>query len=140
MAIVVAALAAACGGGGTPTKAEYAAKLDAMCEDFAAREREIGEPRTPEGLAERGGRVADAFDLAIRDKVRELDAPDEIAAQAARMRALAEQLANNLRALSEAARGSDASRVRALGARNAALNSEATEIARELGADSCAAG
>jgi hypothetical protein len=111
-----------------------------MCEDFAAREKEIGEPRTLAGLAQRGDQIADAFDEAIGDKVQTLAAPDQIAAQAARLRVVAEQQSDNLRALGEAARLRDPSRMRQLAAKNAALNSEADDIARELGADACAGG
>ena len=111
-----------------------------MCKDFAARAQEIGEPRSSSGLGERGDRIADVFDESIGDKVKTLEAPDEIVAQAERMRAIAAQQGLTLRGLAEAARERDLSRLRQLAAKNSELNSEADAIARELGADACAGG
>jgi hypothetical protein len=138
LVIAVASFAAGCGGDAALTRTEYVSQLNAMCEDFAAREKEIGEPHSLSDLAERGDRIADAFDQAIGDKVRTLEAPGEIAAQAGRLRAVAEQQGETLRGLAEAASRGDLSRVRTLAARNSALNSEASDQARQLGADSCA--
>jgi hypothetical protein len=119
------------------TKAEYVARLNAMCRDFAAREKRIGEPRTVADLAERGPRIASAFEEAIADKVVELEAPSEIAGEAARMRKLALDQRDVLRGLAQATRRHDLARVRVLAVRNAKLNSEAGELAGRLGADAC---
>jgi hypothetical protein len=139
-AALVTALAAptlGCGGDAAATKADYVAQLNAMCEDFAARERQIGEPHTLADVAERGQQIASAYEQAIADKVLELEPPREIAGQAARLRNLSLQQRDVLRRLAEAARNHDLARVRVLAGRNATLNSEAGELAGRLGADSC---
>jgi hypothetical protein len=138
LATAVVALAAGCVGGSDGlNRAEYVSHLNAMCRDFAAREARIGEPHTVSDLAERGPRIASAFEQAIADKILELAAPSAIAGEAARLRKLAFEQRDVLRGLAEAAGRHDLARVQALAARNAKLNSDATEVARRLGADAC---
>ena len=67
------------------SKEEYVSRLNALCEDFSAREQEIGEPHTLADLVDKGPRILDAFETAIADKVGALKAPDEIADQADRL-------------------------------------------------------
>jgi hypothetical protein len=135
---VMAALAVGCGGDEELSREEYVAELNAMCEDFSARERKIGEPQTVGDLVEKGPRILDAFEDEIVDKVGTLDPPDEIADQADRLVDLADQQRDVLAELVDAAKDSDIARVREFASKNAALNKEASRIARELGAESCA--
>ena len=65
MPILVLAVTATAGCGSKSPKEQFVAKLNAMCEDFAAREQQIGEPRTQEDLAARGDRIVAAFEQAI---------------------------------------------------------------------------
>src|SRR5215210_652458 len=116
---------------------QYASKLSAMCEDFAAREQEIGEPTGPEDLAARGDRIVAAFEETILEPIRDLDPPPEIAPQAAQLRRLARQQRDVLRDLADAGRAGDVQRVRQLVARNTTLNSQAGRIANDLDARSC---
>ncbi len=139
-AVLIAVLAAGCAGGGAPTKAEYVSKLNAMCEDFREREKEIGEPQTPADLVTKGPLILDAFEKAIAEKVGALKAPDTIADRAARMADLAGQQRDVLAALIVAARNGELAKVQALASKNEGLNGEASSIARDLGADACASG
>jgi hypothetical protein len=134
---VMAGLAAGCGGDEELSRKEYVAELNAMCEDFSAREKEIGEPRTAADLVEKGPRILDAFEEAIVDEVGDLDAPDEISDQADRLVDLADQQRDVLEGLVDAARENDFAKARELAAKNEALNKEASRIARELGAEAC---
>jgi hypothetical protein len=126
----------ACGGSKSPAQ-QYAAKLSSMCEDFAAREQKIGEPTSPEDLAARGDRIVAAFEETILQPIRSLDAPPEIASQAAQLRILARQQRDVLRELAAAGRSGDLQRVRQLVQRNTTLNAQAGLIADRLGAGSC---
>jgi hypothetical protein len=129
---------AGCGGdGGKLDRRAYAAKLSALCADFSAREKKIGEPHTFAEVAERGPQIIKAFDDAIRDKVKELQAADEIAAQARRFRELADEQHDALTALVRAAKANDQVGGLDIEARNAAVNREAGELARALGARAC---
>ncbi len=135
LGVFVVVLTAGCGGSDTLTKKQYAAKLNAMCEDFSAREQKIGESQT---LGEKESRVLDAFEHAIVDKVGGLKPPEEIAGQAARLSELAHQQRDTLAGLAAAAKSNDFARVPVLASKNAALNREASSLARRLGANACA--
>jgi len=137
LGILVAGLAAGCAGGEEPSNEEYVSKLNAMCEDFSAREQEIGEPHTLADLVDKGPRILDAFEKAIADKVGTLKAPDEIADQADRLAGLAELQRDVLGELIDAATDNDFAEVRQLVSKNEALNKESDSIAREIGADAC---
>jgi hypothetical protein len=135
---VALSVPAGCGGSDALSKEQYVSRLNAMCRDFSRREQKIGEPQTIEDLVARGPRVLDAYDKAIVDEVHRLKAPDEISDQANRMARLADEQNNVLRRLVEAAKQSDVALVAELASKNAALNSESSAIARELGATACA--
>jgi hypothetical protein len=137
--LVLAVVLAGCGGAAARLDRQaYAAKLSAMCQDFSAREKKIGEPHTLDEVAAKGPQIVEAFDEAIRDKVRGLRASEEIATQARRFRELAEEQHDVLTALAVAAKQNDPEKALQLDARNQALNSEAGSIARAIGARECA--
>jgi plasmid stabilization system protein ParE len=136
-AAAVCAIALA-GCGSTSPKAQYVKKLNAMCEDFARREQEIGTPSSPGDLRARGDRIAAAYEQAIVRPIERLSAPPEIAAQAARLREVVQRQLNALRALAEAGKSGDVTRVRQFAALNQQLNGQAAKVAKELKADSCA--
>jgi hypothetical protein len=132
------ALLSACSEDDTLSREQYASRLDAMCERFAAREQEIGEPRTLEDLVEKGPRVLDAFEETIVDEVHDLNAPSEIAAQADRLIELTDRQRDVLAALVEAAKQNDVAQVQELSSKNVTLNDETKALVRNLGARSCA--
>jgi hypothetical protein len=138
LGILVVGLAAGCAGGEALSKEQYVSKLNAMCEDFSEREKEIGDPQTIADLVEKGPRILEAFEKAIVDKVRDLKAPDEIAEQADRLVDVANQQRDVLGELIDAARDNDVAKVRELASKNEALNEEGSSIARGLGAEACA--
>jgi ABC-type transporter Mla subunit MlaD len=135
---LLAVLSAGCGGGDALSKKQYVSQLNAMCQDFSAREKKIGEPQTVRDLAENGPRVLDAFEQAIADKVRNLKAPDEIADQADRLVELADAQRDVLADLVDAAQAKDVAKVNELVSKNEALNEEANSLTRKLGAKACA--
>jgi outer membrane murein-binding lipoprotein Lpp len=137
--LLAAALAVTLVGCGSKSaRAQYVDRLNAMCEDFAAREQQIGEPGTPEDLAARGDRIVVAFEQTILQPLQTVKAPPEVAPQAVQLRVLARQQRDVLRGLAEAGRAGDVTKVRQLAARNTTLNAQAGRIAHDLEADSCA--
>jgi gas vesicle protein len=138
LGFLVGVLAAGCAGGEALTKEQYVSKVNAMCEDFSEKEKEIGEPQTLADLVEKGPLILEEFEKAIVDKVRNLKAPDEIADQADRLVDLADQQRDVIAELIDAAKDSDFAKVRELVWKNEALNKEANSVARELGAEACA--
>jgi hypothetical protein len=136
--IFIVAIAAGCGAGtSTLSTSEYVSKLNAMCRDFAAREKKIGEPTSYNDLLDKEPRILDAFEKAIADKVGDLHAPPELASQADRLAEIANQQRDVLGGLVQAVKKGDLARVQALVARNAALNMKSSAIARRLGAEAC---
>jgi len=136
----VALLAAGCGGGeaGGLTKEEYVSQLDQICADFNAKQDEIGEPETLEDVVEQGPRVQDEFEAAV-ERIRDLgDPPAEIAEDADRFLEIADESQRLIGDLVEAAEDDDLQRAEEIAEEGGALNDESEEIARELGAESCA--
>ena len=134
----VVLLTVALAGCGSTAKSRYVSKLNKMCEDFARREHEIATSGNPADLRARGDRIAAAYEQAIARPIARLEAPPEIASQAAQLREVARRQSTILRALASAGSTGDVSRVRQLAAVNQQLNSEAAQIASDLKAKSCA--
>jgi hypothetical protein len=138
LSVLGAGLAGGCASDEELSKEEYVSRLNAMCEDFSAREQEIGEPHTLADLVVNGPRILDAFEVTIVEKVGALRASDEIAEQADRLVDIAEEQRDVLGELVSAARDNNFAEVLSLAERNDVLNNESKAIARELGADACA--
>ena len=136
--VLLLGLLVTAGCGSKSPKEQFVGKLNAMCEDFAAREQQIGEPSTQEDLAARGDRIVAAFEQTILHPLQTVKAPPEVAPQAEQLRVLARQQRDVLRGLAEAGRAGDVTKVRQLAARNTTLNAQAGRIAHDLEADSCA--
>lgn len=136
--LAIALAATACGGDETLSREEYAAKLDAACNEFAEREQRIGDPQTAADLVEDGPEVLQAFDETILKEVDSAEAPDEIAGEAALLRRLAHDQRDVLAGLVDAARERDVPRLSRLAAQNRSLNQQASSTARRVGADACA--
>ena len=134
---LVAVALAGCGGSKSPRE-EYVGRLNSMCEDFAERAQKIGEPRSPADIRARGDRLVAAFEETILRPLRSLEAPPEIAPQAARLRQLTRQQDEVLRGLAAAGKAGDLQMLRRLAVRYAQLNAQAGQIAAELKASSCA--
>jgi hypothetical protein len=134
--LVTGALAAAGCGSKSPAQ-RYAGKVNAMCADFATREKTIGEPRTQSDLTTRGDRIVAAYEQSILQPLEALPAPPEVAKPAARLLVVARKQRDVLKALADAGRVGDVQRVQLLVGRNQQLNVQAGAIARELKADNC---
>ena len=136
--LALLATAAGCKGKAPLTKKEYATRLSAACEAFAAKEHTIGDPSTLPDLVEKGPRILSAFEETILAAARSLEAPNDLTDRAGRLVELAERQRDVLAALVDAARASDFAEVQTLSSRNATINTEAAAIARAVGAAGCA--
>jgi hypothetical protein len=134
--VVAVLLAVALAGCGSSAKSRYVSKLNKMCEDFASREQKIGIPGTPSELKSRGDRLVAAYEESIVKPMERLQAPPEIADQAAELRRITRQQ-NALGALAQAGKAGDVSRVQRLARINQQLNRQAAQIAKALKAESC---
>jgi hypothetical protein len=132
IAMAAVVVLAGCGG-----KQSYGSKLSSMCEDFAKREAKIGTPQSPSDLATRGDRIVAAYDAAILQPLLRTQPPPEDAATVKRLRQIAQKQHAALQALADAGKKGDLQALRRLAVRNAQLNGQAGDIARQLGAKSC---
>lgn len=129
---------AGCGNGGELSREQYVAKLDAACADFAAREAEIGEPKTVADLVEHGAQIVAAFEDTILATASTLIPPEAIADEAAKLADLARSQQAALRGLVDAAESGDLAKLQQLAARNRLINERSAKLARALGATTCA--
>jgi len=131
-------LAVALAGCGSSAKSRYVSKLNKMCEDFAKREQVIGTPGNTSELKSRGDRIVAAYEQSIAKPIERLQAPPEIADEAAELRRIVKQQLNALGALAQAGKAGDVAHVQRLATINQQLNAQAAQVARSLKADSCA--
>jgi outer membrane murein-binding lipoprotein Lpp len=141
----VAALAVAvagCGGGGSTTlsKEEYSAKLNQICTDLNAKNKEIGQPNSIPELADKGPQLLDEFDKAIAE-VKKLKAPDELKDAVDKFISLGEEQRSLISDLIDAAKKNDTTKINELGAKIDPLDTESNDIAKnQLNAPACAEG
>jgi hypothetical protein len=135
--LAVAVLVAGCGSRKT-ARDRYVASLNAMCANFAAREKKIGSPTSRADVGARGDRIVIAFEETILRPLQALPAPPAVKLPAQRLRTLAVQQRDVLRELTAAAKSGDVQRLQVLAERNRTLNAELGQVAGDLKADSCA--
>lgn len=141
-AAALAVAVAGCGGGGSKTlsKEEYSAKLNQICTDLNAKNKEIGQPNSIPELADKGPQLLDEFDKAIAE-VKKLKAPDELKDAVEKFISLGEQQRSLISDLIDAARTNDTTKISELGAKIDPLDTESNDIAKnQLNAPACAEG
>lgn len=131
---------AACGGGGSGggeqlTAEEYAAELNAICEDFNATQEEF-QPQSLEDFAELGPAVHDAFEEAITS-AEALEPPDELADTADAFVAAGKEQLDLFSELIDAAAAGDEEKVSELAEEGSQADTESDALAEELGATAC---
>jgi hypothetical protein len=141
-ALLALALAATgCGGGSkTLSKEEYSAKLNQICRDLQAKNKEIGEPSSPAEVVAKGPQLADELQKAI-DEAKELKPPAELAEAADRFLSLTQQIDDKIDEVVDAAKSQDAQKLATIGISIDTLSKEADEIAtKRLNAPACTQG
>ncbi len=140
---ILSLAAAACGGGGSASKAltkeEYVSKLNQICKDANAEEEKIG---TPSGLAEfasKAPKLRAVFDSAVA-KAEKLQAPSETKADADKFIADAKRIGALLTEAVDAAKKNDEAKVIATGAKLQAVVQDGEAVGKRLGAPACAQG
>jgi hypothetical protein len=137
--LVLALVAAGCGGGGSKTlsKEEYGSQLNQICKDYNAKVKEIGEPTSIPELGTKGPKLLDEFNGAIA-KAEKLEPPSELKAKADKFVADAKELTGLLTQLIDAAKKNDTAKVQEVGVKADALSKEADSLGTQLGAAACA--
>ena len=140
---VLAVAAAGCGGGGggsALSKDEYSARLNHICQELNAKNKEIGEPNSVEDVVQKGPKLNDAFQGAI-DEVEDLKPPDELKDAHERFLTLGKQIHSKIDDLIDAAKKNDQAAAQQISNSLDRLDRESNEIAtNQLGAPACAEG
>ncbi len=142
VAALAVAFSAGCGGApdSTPsqalTKADWIAQADAICAGANAQIESLGEPANAGELASLTEKAVLIDDKALAS-IRALHPPPEIEDQVARALELSEQQNKIARAIADAADKRDQAAVQQLVAELAPLQSEARDIAHEIGLKQC---
>jgi hypothetical protein len=130
-------LAPACGGGKTLSKEDYGSQLNAICADYNAKVKEIGEPTNISEVADKGPQLLDELDAAIA-KAEKLKAPSEIKADADKFISVVRELRGLISDLIDAVRENDTATISSFQARAEALFAERDALGQKLGAPACA--
>jgi hypothetical protein len=140
---VLAIVAAGCGGGGggsALSKDEYSARLNHICEELNAKNKEIGDPGSVEDVVQKGPKLNDAFQEAI-DEVEDLNPPDELKDAHERFLSLGKQIHSKIDNLIDAAKENNQAELQEIGTSIDPLDKESNDIAtKQLGAPACAQG
>jgi hypothetical protein len=137
--VLLVLLAAGCGSGTTSLSGNesFGSKLNRLCADHNSKVKEIGEPNSVEELGAVGPQLLAAFDQTIAEvsglsrRMRSSTA-DQLVSKTRELRVVLEQII-------DAARKDDVTQVQALAVKADALDSEAGDLAKQLGAPACAA-
>ena len=143
--IVVATLVlAGCGGGGSSggdrlSRAQYAAKADAICGKYNAKTKSLGNAKNLAELAKVFDRALPLLDSAIAE-LRTLKPPASEQNDVDRWLAQSEVAKHDLQEMRDKARAKDLKAVQNAFARASADNKESNRLAAKLGLKVCAKG
>jgi hypothetical protein len=136
--LALLAALAGCGddGGGELTKAEFIKQADAICTKFDARLKAIPQPKTAAEIADYADKATPVAREGV-DDLRELEAPDDFAAQA---KTLIDGLDSDVKLfedLASAAAKNDTARLEEIGGEAERRTAERERQARSAGFKSC---
>lgn len=136
-ALAVAALAlgaAACDGDDADPKADFLKQADRICLRSGLRPKAV--PNDNRQAAERLGEEA-RLRAGVHEKLRALDAPDELRADYARFLELTDQVARALRRMAAVAARDEPARLAELGRRATLVEDERMRLAERIGFRRC---
>src|SRR5919206_2485001 len=139
-AVVLAVVAAGCGGGsGRLSKAEYAKRADAICTKYNAKIRALGRPTSIPGLP---AYVDEALPLARKgdDELRALEPPKDEEQTAKEWLDQNDSVVGSMERLRNAAKKGDRTGVQTALNEATSANQTANRLARRLGLSVCAQG
>jgi hypothetical protein len=137
--VVIAALAAGCGGSGRLSKADYAKRADAICTKYNAKLKALARPTSISGLP---AYVDQALPLARKgdDELRALKPPKGEAKTAKEWLDQSDSVVGSMERLRDAAKKGDRTGIQTALNEASSANRTANRLARQLGLSVCAQG
>jgi uncharacterized coiled-coil DUF342 family protein len=135
-AVGLVGAAVGCGSSKALSADDYSKQVNQICVDYNAKVKEIGEPNSISGIADKGPQLADEFHKAIA-KAKKLETPDELKETSDRFISNSEELANTIDELVDAAKN-DQSKIGAIGQKLDMLGKTNDSLAQQLNVPACA--
>lgn len=135
-ATLLVAVVAGCGGEETLTRADYITQADAICDDYNQRQAKLGDPKSVEDIERLGDETKPLVEKQLAE-LRDLEAPEEIADDAAAAYDLLERQLPKLDALVRAAEANDVAKVQSIAAEAGVLDEQADAKAEKIGLKVC---
>ena len=135
-ATLLVAVVAGCGGEETLTRADYITQADAICDDYNQRQAKLGDPKSVEDIERLGDETKPLVEKQLAE-LRDLEAPEEIADDAAAAYDLLERQLPKLDALVRAAEANDVAKVQSIAAEAGVLDEQADAKAEKIGLTVC---
>lgn len=133
----VALAAGAFGCGGEPlSRAEYVKQADAICADFKKRQDGLGDPKSVQDIERLGEKTKPLISEQL-EKLRALEAPDEVADDANASYDLLEQQVPKIDELVDAAKANDIKKIESIATSAGKLDDQADAKARAVGFKVC---
>ena len=133
---LLVAVVAGCGGEETLTRADYITQADAICDDYNQRQAKLGDPESVEDIERLGDETKPLVEKQLAE-LRDLEAPEEIADDAAAAYDLLERQLPKLDALVRAAEANDVAKVQSVAAEAGVLDKQADAKAEKIGLKVC---
>lgn len=118
------------------SRAEYVTQADAICTDYAARQDKLGEPKSVKDIERLAGQTKPLVEEQL-GKLRDLQAPDELADDAGAAYDLLEQQLPKIDELVTAAKANDVKRIEKIAADAGTLDDQANAKAKAIGLKVC---
>jgi len=137
MAVALVMLPACGSGGGQPlTKAQYAAKADAICAKGSERQKALGNPTSVAELGRVADRTLSILDDAISD-LNKLKPPASEQTKADQWLAQVRQLRDDLEQIRDKAKAQDLKALQQIATTSQQHNAQANQLATDLGMTVC---
>ncbi len=120
------------------SKAEYVKQADAICKDYAARQKKLGEPKSVKDIE----RLADETKPLVQEQLKELralEAPDEVKDDANAAYDLLDQQVPKIDQLVAAAKKNDVKGIQKIATEAGKLDDQANAKAKAIGLKVCGA-
>lgn len=136
VAVALLLVPSACGGEEPLSKAEYVKQADAICTDYANRQKKLGEPKSVKDIERLADETKPLVEAQLK-KLRALNAPDSVKDDANDAYDLLDQQVPKIDELVAAAKKNDVKRIQKIATEAGKLDDQANAKAKAIGLKVC---